>query len=138
MGCDIHLHTEIKVAGKWHHWGTPKIDRNYYLFAKMANVRNDGVSRVEPLSTPKGIPDDTTDTTRLFLTYNMYHSHSWLDSKEIAELEIWAQYNRPVYLEDDVHWPESQWGYLLGDGWSNYKQSCSAIEDIRFIFWFDN
>ena len=40
MGCDIHLHAEIKVNGKWEHYAHPHIRRDYRLFAKMASVRN--------------------------------------------------------------------------------------------------
>ncbi len=36
MGCDIHLHTEVKIANVWHRYGCPSVDRNYRVFAKMA------------------------------------------------------------------------------------------------------
>lgn len=42
MGCDIHLHSEVMVDGVWHHHAKGQVERNYRLFAKMANVLNDG------------------------------------------------------------------------------------------------
>jgi len=35
MGTDIHVHTEVKFGGRWHHYGAPKVSRNYRLFTKM-------------------------------------------------------------------------------------------------------
>lgn len=140
MGCNIHLHTEIKVEGKWHHWGAPNMPRWYDLYAKMAGVRCSEF--ITPLSMPRGIPEDTTDTTKLFIDYDNYHDHSWLGADEIAELEQWSYDYRPdstvepSMRKDNFAFPESMWGYLLGNPWSSYQEA--DIEDIRFIFWFDN
>lgn len=27
MGCDIHLHIEVKINGAWEHYATPRVDR---------------------------------------------------------------------------------------------------------------
>lgn len=132
MGCDIHLHQEVKVSGKWEHYGCPSIDRSYDLFGKMAGVRGDG----PPVAPVRGLPKDITDITRMSAV--MYgsdgHTHSWLNADEIAELEKWleerqgSRFNRPF-------------GYLFGNGWGDFKESPGdypqEIEDIRFVFWFD-
>lgn len=60
MGCDIHLHTEVKINGVWHHMGAPSVPRNYRLFAKMAGVR--GIET--PIAEPRGLPGDATLLTR--------------------------------------------------------------------------
>lgn len=34
MGCDIRLHTEVKIDGTWYTYGAPHMERNYALFAR--------------------------------------------------------------------------------------------------------
>jgi len=136
MGCDIHLHTEIKIKSEWHCYSSPDIKRWYKLFAKMANVRNRHNYIIEPLSEPKGLPDDISIITQL--SYNDWeedaHSMSWLNAEEIKELEdwLWEQHK----TQDGYHYPEEEWGYLFGNPYSSYKDT--PAEDIRFVFWFDN
>lgn len=106
MGCDIHNYVEVKVNGKWkpiykpvkhkeYSWTEDAYaynNRNYDLFAILANVRNgrgfagcktgDGFV---PISMPKGLPDD--------ISYEVKeqaeswdgdgHSHSFLTVKEL-------------------------------------------------------
>lgn len=52
MGCDIHLHTEVKIGGAWHHYSAPCVPRSYALFGKMAGVRGGAA----PIALPKGLP----------------------------------------------------------------------------------
>ena len=141
MGCDIHLHTELKINGAWHHFTNPNMIRDYAVFAKMANVRNDGT--IPPISVPKGVPSDISEITALDLAYggNDGHSHSWLNKDEIMELDRWLRteciVGRPWELA-------SYWGFFFNTYWSAFGDSeCKhyipqAIEDIRFVFWFDN
>lgn len=135
MGCDIHIHSEIKVNGKWLHYDQPNCERDYDLFEKMAGVRGDIKNAIAP---PRGIPDDATETTKLCCEYDGVdgHSHSWLSSKEIAELSEWADNN-------DRPWTKNEWDkWLFGNGYSDFHKYLSArpkfLEDVRFIFWFDN
>ena len=134
MGCDIHLHGEVKIQGQWRHWNVPSIDRRYAMFAKMAGVRNRG--DIVPISEPKGIPDDATFET--LFDYELWepdaHSASWLDRAEIAELETWLQWEH-AKRSTDYFYPEQVWGFLLGSSWSDESL---GIEDARFVFWFDN
>ena len=40
MSCDIHLHVEVKVNGKWLHYDKVGMHPFFYeMFAKMAGVR---------------------------------------------------------------------------------------------------
>lgn len=137
MGCDIYLHTEVKINGKWHHYARVWIQRNYLIFAKMANVRNyDGM--VKPISLPRGLPFDVTELTNFDYKYGEadWHSESWLKAEEITELQ--------EYIENDldIRNIESQWGYLFGNGWDSFRKYPDSyppgLEDIRFVFWFDN
>ena len=136
MGCDIHLHTEIKLKGKWEHYGAPHIDRNYDLFSKMAGVRSDGC--ITPIADQKGLPNDVSNVTYLAACWHSadWHSHSWLSAKEILQLEEWLEKAKKDYV------PERRWGYLFGNsfgGWSKYPEDYPPeIEDVRFVFWFDN
>lgn len=133
MGCDIHVYTEVKIDGTWHLYSQPRVKRNYDLFAHMANVRN-GVGIV-PISFPRGMPEDASVVTKAecesFCADG--HSHSWLNAEEIKELN-----DRQLDLDD--------FGYLRGDLWHWYTKTpsednldqYSRIEDVRWVFWFDN
>ncbi len=124
MGCDIHLHTEVKVAGKWHHMGHPFIRRHYLLFAKMANVRNDPVRVIDPIKRHLGIPEDATELTKLCFELDRENysdlREGWLDSIHIRELYEW--YDKL----NEAHGLEGWWAFRI------------PFEDVRFIFWFDN
>lgn len=153
MGCDIHLHVEIKLknsdnSDSWLHYNHPKIDRWYKLFAKMANVRNyDEYGPIESISQPKGFPHDASLTTKF--DYNNRwgsdaHSASWLNSEEIRQLTVW--YDKNLKDKDYIHGFENEFGYLFGNSFKHfleYKDNPNGgypeeLEDVRFVFWFDN
>lgn len=141
MRCDIHLHTEVKVQGVWQHYGHPNIDRRYGLFAKMAGVRDCPAWKTEPISAPKGVPHDMSIVTAISHENWMDdgHSHSWLDAQEICALEDWYREKIQGEWEDRF---DSQFGCLFGNQWSDFvryrNEVPEQIEDIRFVFWFDN
>lgn len=124
MGCDIHLHAEIKIDGQWHHYAQLYIGRDYTLFGLMAGVRN---TNVTPISQPKGIPDDITVITRISLNDWSVdgHTHSYLNGEEIRKLAT-------LHLMEDF-------GYFFDWDWSDWlRHKSTEVEDIRFVFWFDN
>lgn len=141
MGCDIHMHIEVKTEGEWHHYSHPSVRRNYYMFSKMADVRNEPED-VEPIAGPKGLPDDITKLTELDADRweGDAHSHSWLGSEEISTLSAWfdaTEYKakNEYSLECWLH------TYLGGNGLDIHKypeEKPEWVEDIRFVFWFDN
>jgi hypothetical protein len=138
MGCDIHLHIEVKIGDQWHHYGTPSIGRDYNLFEKMAGVRGAVDAAISP---PKGLPKDCTFLT--WLDHKMMkvdaHSASWLGPEEIDALEEWREKSpqRSIGLEYDVLHT-----YLFGNsftGWKHWpEENTRRIQDVRFVFWFDN
>lgn len=141
MSCDIHAHFEIKVDGEWIHYSQPAIGQNYRLFAKMAGVRN--TNEIDPISLPRGLPDDISLTTLLDVKYWKVsgHSHSWLNAEEIAEV---IQFHEQIVREmggDVVFIHIEQWGYLYGNGWGSFLKYLQYypdwVEDIRLLFWFD-
>jgi hypothetical protein len=141
MGCDIHIHVEVKVNGTWHHYSHPSIARNYSLFARMANVRNGG--NIAPISEPRGLPPDVTFTTKIDCDHygNDGHSHSWLSAKEVAALLEW-QNSREIY--------SPAWSFATSLGclfsgtwdWDLHPEDLDAyppgFEDARLVFWFDS
>lgn len=147
MGCDIHVHTEVKINGTWHHYGEPRVQPNHRLFAKMGDVRNDG--DIVPLSKNRGVPDDASELTK-FCSYEWGadgHSHSFLNSSEIEELLEFCK--KEGFGESDKaaeFWFESQFGYFFEGPWQGFYQyvagsasgTPSGVEDVRFVFWFDN
>lgn len=143
MGCDIHAHVEVKINGEWHHYNHPRIDRWYDLFARMAGVRNHK-GTIEPISEPRGVPEDATFITKFDMDNwgADAHSHSWLSSEEVARLGNWAESKMKelapnVYYSFEMH----DVGYIFGCGWDYKKYSDSTpsvVQDSRLIFWFDN
>ncbi len=144
MGCDIHLHIEVKVRGEWHHLSAPYVDRSYRLFGYMAGVRDDSV---EPVSLPKGFPPDATTLTKI--DYERWerdaHSVSWLGVEEIGILRDRIQKDPDVggnFSWDLEH--SILHTYLFGnslDGWYKYPEEDyrkMGVEDVRLVFWFDN
>ncbi len=140
MGCDIHLHIEVKIDKQWRHLGCPQVKRNYALFAKMAGVRNS--DSIEPIALPKGLPSDIT-----FLTNYDHermktdaHSQSWLNADEIAKLDNWL--SRETMWDKFISLEYSLINlYLFGNGFGDFKEFPDdfpkSLEDVRFIFWFD-
>jgi hypothetical protein len=140
MGCDIHFHIEVKINGVWQHYGAPDIARNYELFNVLAGVRGSG----KPIVSPKGLPDDASDITKI--DYAKWgrdaHTPSWLNYKEIVKLENWLMKKKKENSEEfsyeyfDLEYSILK-SYLFGNAFTSYKEH-SEIEDVRFVFWFDN
>lgn len=143
MGCDIHVHTEIKIDGKWEHLGHPSISRWYTLFAKMAGVRNDlkeSKNYIEPISPPRGLPLDCSFITKYdyHRCIKDWHSVSWLRAGEIDELEDFILKFKKERGLSDYWYIEKDFGYIFGSGWNIDKYPIENIEDARWVFWFDN
>lgn len=110
MGADIHLFVEKKDEnGKWQsldEWSkedcdeddeycVPDVpygkelyrDRNYYLFALLADVRN--YDDIKPIHAPKGLPDDVSEPVKKRSDYEDgdAHSHSWYTLKELQDYD---------------------------------------------------
>lgn len=138
MGCDIHVHTEVKLDGVWEHYGNPDVGRYYALFEKMAGMRGD---EGRALSLPKGMPGDASRMTMFECEVfgSDGHSHSWLSSQEIAELYKWWDEEVAPCHDWASRWKhvEQQFGYLFGNAW--FKENMrEQVTDFRWVFWFDN
>jgi hypothetical protein len=138
MGCDIHLYIEVLTENGWELYSHPHIKRDYELFAKMAGVRN-YLGSIEPIAEPRGLPNDISYLVRKSAEYwdSGGHSHSWLSSKEISELELWHDTGRDGRLANS----KSLYHYILNsycEGNNFDGKSVDWIKDARFVFWFDN
>jgi len=139
MGCDIHMHTEIKVNGKWLHFSQPRLERDYEMFGWLAGVRRDGTCL---FGEPKGVPDDASDTTALCFREDGErcgaHTPSWIGAEEIERFYAKRKERDPK----DFSWEHEQMGYLFGNGWDWWRREPTSypkcIQDIRWVFWFDN
>lgn len=128
MGCDIHTFTEVKIDGKWYTADQPDVSRWYTLFGKMAGVR-DGI--IEPISQPKGLPEDISVVARVEADYwgTDGHSHSWLSFDEVDKLFEWLGVEQKQQ-------PYKTFGYATPDAFD--KSLTPHYEDARLVFWFDN
>lgn len=134
MGCDIHLYVEKKINGvwtsqdKWHTysragWNYATIEyadrfyseRNYDLFAILANVRNGyGFAFTKtgggltPIALPKGVPSDVSlEVLRDIEEWSGDgHSHSYFTLKELLEYDWTKVTNKEGYvsLESWLRW----------------------------------
>lgn len=142
MGCDICLHSEVKINGVWHHHSEKKVKRSYPLFAKMANVRNE--YEITPISEPKGIPEDATYLTKHHVNFlgGDGFSHSWLNAAEIMELHKFIN-----DCDNPPHWfskffEHENMPYFMGnrfDSFLEYPEDWAGhgVEDVRYVFFFD-
>lgn len=115
MGCDIHLYVEKRVNGAWKAQGDFErevedgesylvggkgySDRNYNLFAILADVRNGrgfaGIKTGEgfnPISHPRGLPDDVTaEVKEISDRWDCDgHSHSYFTLRDLLDYD-WTQ-----------------------------------------------
>lgn len=99
-------------------------NRNYYLFAILADVRNDG--SVESIDYPRGIPHDCSSGYS-YITKQWGsdgHSHSYFTLKELLEVD-WNLYEKE-YITDFLETIEKM------------KSIDDNPEKVRCVFFFDN
>lgn len=143
MGCDIHVHVEIKIRGQWRHYSSPYIGGPYDLFAKMAGVRS-RAGGPTPIAMPRDLPGDISDVTKIdaLLWAGDGHSHSWLSAGEASAVEDWMEEKEPG------NWHPPLFGYVFGnrigtfvrypEGWRPRRLRELGVEDMRVVFWLDN
>lgn len=177
MGCNIHSFAETKVNGKWEKVGehfslgewekkcykkekndSPFDWRSYSMFAFLADVRN--YDHCEPISEPKGIPDDVCKEIKS--EYEDWksdaHSSSYLTLKELLDFDydkvFWnRRISRTTHNENGVSYTngaslaEEGEGSIvtyrenLGDFFFTHLSELKKLgdpENVRIVFWFDN
>lgn len=143
MGCDMHLHVEVKVNGQWHHYGAYQPRRDYPVFAILAGVR--GREDTQSISSPRGLPEDVTYLTRFHYDrrYAEWHSESWLDLEELGPLVQFMEERTPGVFDPVEKWAMGLpvWTdgydslYLFQSSWLKVPE---GVEEVRWVFWFDN
>lgn len=157
MGCDIHAMYERneRIGGRkdteWFWWtnkGSPELNRDYHLFAALANVRNYG--DIEPIAEPKidlgGLdwkdPDFQTKFQEKFdgqfsseffawlaWWYPDAHSASFVSLAELKEYE-------PT---DAMHEQSRKSLSEIIDKLEALRQEAGLDDDeVRMVFFFDN
>ena len=151
MGCDIHFYTETKTDGRWQpadQWEPNEYageegetdlrvpyekafyhDRNYNLFAILADVRNgrgfagcDTGDGFVPIDDPRGLPEDVTDLVKADADRwgDDGHSHSWFTVAELLQYD-WTQTTKlRGYLSAHEFWRWNRWARQRGEspgGW---------------------
>lgn len=128
MGCDIHVHVEIKLNDKWEHYNHLQIGRNYRLFGKICGVRSD---EEDPLVKERPLPEDISTVTKF--DFNLWeadaHTITWLTKDEAKQIQEWHEH----YMGDRYKLP--LWGYVFGN---HLWDEESGVQDSRVIIWFDN
>jgi hypothetical protein len=97
--------------------------RNYYLFGILAGVRYD---RIEPISEPRGVPNDISEAYKEQLNQweGDAHSKSYLTLKELLDVD-WSKYETE-YISDFLTTIERM------------KEVDPDPEKVRCLFFFDN
>lgn len=144
MGCDIHVALEGRPSGEKTWWPLATdvyIMRNYPLFGALAGVRN---TTIEPVSAPRGLPQDITEQTQSFYEDCAAgaHSASWVSYSELAQAferarDAWRHYyeaKRRTATSEVDQWIDTSVQAIL-----DYLATYAAIGfETRMVFFFDN
>lgn len=175
MGGDIHSFAEVKNAqtGKWEKVGevfpldeydrkacnkefgdSPFDWRSYSMYGFLAGVRN--YSHCEPLSEPKGLPDDLSPEVAKEAEEwaGDGHSHSWLTLKELLAFDYDKTFRdkrvtkqvAPDFWNDAALAEEGEGAHVtyrerLGEPFFRALEVLKTLgepENVRVVFWFDN
>lgn len=167
MGCDIHLYVEVIKDGAWVSADTWKIEdgdkvipygsrfysgRNYWLFAMLADVRNNG--EVNPFSPPRGLPPDMSVEveeearkwegdahSHSYFTMSELHSFDWnqrvlvsgvLGVEGIVTLLKTGVYERVNYFQGRKEIPPADMIQLIAEGRHTQKGAENLVSQVRF------
>jgi len=168
MGCDIHSFAERKINNKWEkvgeHFSLGEWEKEYYkkekndspfdwrsysMFAFLADVRN--YDHCEPISKPKGIPDDVCDEIKSEYEYweSDVHSSSYLTLKELLDFDYDKKFwnrrvmknNNGASLAEEGEGNVLSYRENLGDFFFIHLKELQELgepDDVRIVFWFDN
>jgi hypothetical protein len=109
-------------------------ERNYFLFAILANVRNQDHLMI-PISTTRGLPDDVSPKIKILSDYEGIdaHSHSWLTVKEIIDYD----WDRESIYNGKKFTPRDCCKEFINEFIPKILK-LAAAQDLRLVFWFDN
>jgi len=128
MGCDIHAFVEEKIgtSDKYYCYMQLFLERDYTLFALLADVRNYSQKPLIPISSPKGLPDNLSWVVNK--AHGEWgedaHSETYLDYEEIGKVYMRA------CLDDNVNKQTEKQLLIL-------QHTMSRMNKPRLILWFD-
>lgn len=144
MGCDIHAHIEVKKDGIWHHFSTPKIERNYHLFAVIAGVRMDLArenEHIRPVAKVHRLPDDISLVTKCCHEQDKslgIHDTGILTAHDLVMLQEELYRLNPHVERTGIDQYDLEHSifktYINGNTLAQHQ----GWDDVRIIFWFDN
>lgn len=136
MGCDIHLHAEVRRGDEWVEilprdraesdcpdWAFNDFplgwygERHYAVFGALAGVRRSDVPLIDA---PRGLPHDAAASTLAdYGDSGDYHSASWFDLAEVLAYD----------------WSEFQTIFVTQ---MRKLEAAAGGAPCRIVFWFDN
>jgi len=147
MGCDIHTFVEIRKGDTWRMVKRPRFSerdyssgeieknsterpfdwRNYGMFGILANVRWDDV---EPISQPKGLPEDMSKGVKK--NWDAWdgdgHSCSYFTAKELIEFDFFKPLKYDTYTEGEEVVSQS---YRFGNTFGRKMVCVEKIQPIK-------
>lgn len=165
MGCDIFEYFEVYQNGRWErlevlptipnwddlppaqevaYWSLPLyLDRDYRLFAILANVRN--YNGIQPIALPRGLPEDLSPEVQA--DWNADNaSPSWFLLQELLDFD-WDQPLKGISPADTqaAKWQEQGWktyrdalqgNRFFEQGLLELQKHVSDPRLLRMVFWF--
>lgn len=154
MGCDIHSFAErrnketnewevvkecVTLSDFYRDWykkekgDSPFKWRHYSMFGFLAGVRD---QTIEPISEPRGIPEDMSQEVFNECEYWEFdgHSYSWLLLRELVEFD----YDKNCTGDGDL---TESYREMLNDLFFVHLEDLKTLgdlDDVRVVFWFDN
>lgn len=129
MGCDIHLHAEMRINGRWEYAGSVEVGRCYTSFGKIAGVRDNNQTQ---LTYPNGLPEDVNPMTRFLIMKTTDHSCGFMEGKHLKKYTTWARSDKreePVIdIVKELKW---SFGYEI-------DEKVIYSKDFRLVYGFDS
>lgn len=132
MGCDIYMHSQVKIDGKWQ-WHDQEIynGRSYTLFGILDGTRS---NEFEPIAENKGFPDDSEDKLKPANGYDpdyvtesgVYLGYAGVSYLSLIELRTfdWSK-----AFEEDSRWRKEVLPYLEA-----CAEKYGGPENVRIVF----
>lgn len=159
MGLDCEFIVEARVGEQWQmvdqHFRTGPADRNYPLYAILANARDLKIAGpARHISGIRGIPDDSSPELRAVCRRRAPHGDevfcSWVSLRELLEFD-WSGnifYHRcyvdqraaflfPPRAPGRRGWPYDEWPEGVENA-SLERRYCGPIEGMEFVFWHES
>lgn len=134
------LFEEIKVLSDGWQWVSEpkelpewKVDRHYFLFSILANVRNDGTC--DYISNAKGLPVDMSPELKAHMEEFLEHTPTWLTVEEILQFN----WSKGIFTRLGVRRYDELCDYFVKGIIPFIQSYCKASpEHIRLVMYFDS